>query len=142
MEMNKQSTTINRAIGTWISTLHAQWMTPVEKISAEKPAEEEDKSWEPLKRFLIALLGSFTFLGGVLFSRAMNVGIQYISDPSFTPVYLLVLVIVVPYSMLFAWLVSWRDFGYGPVRLFLSAVFLPALVLAVIALSESRLAQA
>ena len=124
---DSQATTINREIGAWIRMLRKQWMAPIGKVP-----EEDEVNWKFWRRFLYAFVGSFTFAAGLLLFRLLDFGLPFLGDPMVASGQIVIFLIMVPYIVWFAWLVSWRDFGYGPVRLFLSAILLPALVVAVI----------
>ena len=128
-------TTINRETGAWIRELRQQWMSPIGKIP------DEEHCWGPWKRFACAFVGALTFIAALILHRVAVLGIE---NPDVLKLYLnwlgIVLFIGIPYSIWFSWLVSWRNFGHGPVRLFLSGMLLPAFVYAVLGFVLTRFA--
>ena len=107
--------TINKEIAHIIGVLSKQW------LASDNPPRHRSY------RFGYALVGSFSFFLTVVFARS-PVDIKVIAfDPSFTPLYLAAITMIVIPSAWFAWLVSWRDSGYGPVRLYFSGLTLPTL---------------
>ena len=122
--------TINREIGAWLRELRQQWMVPIgkhiEKHSDAKPY------WGFWKRFACAFVGVFTFVATLLLVRFENLGVVVRPDSTILHLQSNILVLSIPYLIWFSWLVSWRDFGHGPVRLFLGGVFMPSLVWAVV----------
>ena len=133
-------TTINREIAAWIRDYREQWMSPSKASSVKAP------QWGFWKRFACAFVGALTFIITLFLVRFRGLGIEYpdIATPDIFGFYVNVLVIFlflgIPYSIWFSWLVSWRDFGHGPVRLFLSGMFLPAFVYTVVGVVVTRFA--
>ena len=107
-------TTINRELGEWIKRLRCQWMS------------RNPDNWSRPVRFLYGLLGAAT----VFVSWAIpNTGL--LTGASWWTMFYGILAGIAP-PLWFAWLVSWKDFNHGPVRLYLSGIFLSMLVLYVI----------
>ena len=113
--------TINGEVAKWIEVLRQQWLGPV------------NLEWKFSARFLCAFVGSLTVFGTAIPFRIADDIQRVLFDPLFNVSFLFVLIplIVIP-SAWFAWLVSWKDFGHGPVRLYLSAIILPILVWSII----------
>ena len=107
-------TTINRELGEWIKRLRCQWMS-------QNPDE-----WSRPVRFLYGLLGAAT----VFVSWAIPNAVLLTGADWWTKLWGILAGIAPP--LWFAWLVSWKDFKYGPIRLYLSGIFLSMLVLYVI----------
>ena len=115
MEVDQdQYTTINRELGEWIRRLRCQWMS------------RNPENWGRPHRFFYGLLGAATVFGAWTIP---NIGLFESLD--FWAVLWAILNGVVP-PFWFAWLVSWKDFSHGPVRLYLSGMFLSMLVLYII----------
>lgn len=112
--------TINKEIAEIIRVLRKQWLA-----SDNRPRKR-------YYRFGYAFLGSFSFFLIIIVDH-FGIDIKVISfDPEFIPVGILTTAVVIIPSILFAWLVSWRDSGYGAVRLFLSGLTLPTLTYGII----------
>ena len=109
-------TTINRELGEWIKRLRCQWMS-------RNPNE-----WGRPHRFFYGFTGGVTVFGVWMFlpDRLLVVG-----QGGLWEVFLVMLYVFLP-PLWIAWLVSWKDFRYGPVRLYLSGIFLSMLVLYII----------
>ena len=108
--------TVNEEISEWIRVLREQWLTPV------------DQGWGFGRRFFCALVGSLSVFMLVAFSRLvtwLDLALEDFSN--YGPILGLALVISFLVAVWFAWLVSWKDFGYGPVRLYFSGIVLPTL---------------
>lgn len=105
--------TVNEEIAEWIKMLRNQWLVPV------------NQGWGFGRRFLCALAGSLSVFMLVVFFRLAGYLDIAIADPLIYPQIGLALLISVPVASWFAWLVSWKDFGYGPARLYLSGIVLP-----------------
>ena len=128
-------TTINREIAAWIRELRLQWMPPAEECSVKTPC------WGFWKRFACAFVGAVTFFAALVLSRVVGLGIDHPDVFGlYTNVWGILLFMGIPYSIWFSWLVSWKDFGHGPVRLFLSGMFLPAFVYTAIGFVLTRFA--
>ena len=85
--------------------------------------------WSFTKRFLCAGAGSATFFLAWLFIQVPRETLKLLIDPFYLPTVLSAsfILVVVPCAW-FAWLVSWRDMQYGPIRLYLSGFLLPYFV--------------
>ena len=107
-------TTINREIGAWIRDFREHWMA------------QTNPGWNGKKRFGCALVGSIISVLTIVLSRIDKSGISVpeLLRVDFIYVIVLYLILSVPFIIWFAWIVSWKDFGHGPVRLFLSSIFL------------------
>lgn len=107
-------TTINREIGAWIREFREQW------IARTNPG------WNFWQRFLCALIGSCISVLAVILYLIPDVTttIRDIEQGGFGFVLLFFLILILPFILWFAWLVSWKDFHHGPIRLFLSSIFL------------------
>ena len=94
------------------------------------------KRWGRLKRF------SFTFVGSVTFFLAWGVYVSFVlgtpTTPDLSDVNVLLGLVGVPGSIWFAGLTAWKDFGYGPIRLYLSGFLLPYFIWTLIALMLAR----
>lgn len=106
-----QHTTVNRELGEWIRRLRCQWMS------------RNPDNWRRPWRFFYGLAGSATVFGawtidGIPTTRELSTMdiVSAVSTGVVFPVW-------------FAWLISWKNFNHGPVRLYLSGIFLSALVL-------------
>ena len=118
--MYQHKTAINQEIGAWIREFRIQWMSPL------KP------SWDALlPRFLCALAGALTVFGTLYVNALLDRG-YFLSDLATVLVSVFLFVVYLIAATWFAWLVSFRDFGYGPTRLYLSGVTLPGAVLLVL----------
>ena len=107
-------TTINRELGEWIKRLRCQWMS------------RNPDNWKRPVRFLYGLLGAATvFVAWAIPNTGLLTGEDVWTISSG------ILIGFVP-PLWFAWLVSWKDVNHGPVRLYLSGIFLSMLVLYVI----------
>lgn len=107
-------TTINREIGAWIRAFRDHWMA------------QTNNGWSGKKRFGCALVGSIISVLAIVLSRIdrSDISVLELMGLDFIYVIALYLIFSVPFIIWFAWLVSWKDFGHGPVRLFLSSIFL------------------
>lgn len=106
-----QNTTINRELGEWIRRLRCQWMS------------RNPDDWRRPRRFFYGLAGSATVFGAWTAE-----GIPFLLEFSTRDILSAISTGVV-FPSWFAWLVSWKNFNHGPVRLYLSGIFLSALVL-------------
>ena len=113
--------TVNEEIAEWIKVLRKQWLTPV------------NQKWGFGLRFLCAFAGSLSVFTLVAFFRLADTmgilvtDILLTGDFYYFSIIFIALLISVSVAIWFAWLVSWRDFGYGPARLYLSGIVLPTL---------------
>lgn len=84
--------------------------------------------WSRPKRFVYSWSGSITFsvvAGVVLADRWF---FDLVADSSLRWLFGFVVLAMVAVSAWFAWLVSWRNENYNPIRLFVSGLVLPAFV--------------
>lgn len=85
--------------------------------------------WSRKKRFFYALTGSSTFAIGILSAVTIQRSIFFESDLRVDWVVMLITgIVLLPGSLWFAWLVSWKDMKYGPIRLYLAGLSLPTTV--------------
>ena len=107
-------TTINREIGAWIREFREQWMV------------RTNPGWSFPQRFLCAFVGACISVLAVILSLIPDVNISFleIALGNLAPVFLVLFILAIPFIFWFAWLVSWKDFHHGPIRLFLSSIFL------------------
>jgi len=84
--------------------------------------EPVNSGWGQGKRFLMALAGSVTFFVIVIPALKENLPLFVVTEPIILPS------VVFHLSLLFAWLGSWKDGGYSPMRLYFSGLTPPAIV--------------
>ncbi|MCY4614079.1 MAG: hypothetical protein OXB94_10735 [Nitrospira sp.] len=101
---------LSSELAEWVKLLRAQWMEPV------------NSGWGQGKRFLMALAGSVTFFVIVIPALKENLPLFVVTEPIILPS------VVFHLSLLFAWLGSWKDGGYSPMRLYFSGLTPPAIV--------------
>ena len=80
------------------------------------------------KRFLCAGAGSVTFFLVGFYNSLLPETLQLIIDPLYILSNIVAYFLFTMISMWFAWLVSWQDMQYGPIRLYLSGFLLPYFV--------------
>ena len=105
-----QPISLSSELAKWVKLLREQWMEPV------KPG------WGQGKRFLTAFIGSLTFLGIVIPVLKENFWFVAVTEPVMATLSIIIL------SMWFAWLGSWKDGGYSPMRLYFSGLIPPSIV--------------
>lgn len=81
--------------------------------------------WSFPKRFLCAGVGSATFFLALFLGRITPDYSRLLTDPLYLLSNLPVYFVVITFSAWFAWLVSWKDMQYGPIRLYLYGFLLP-----------------
>ena len=108
------STTINREIGAWIKDFREQWMA------------RTNPGWNGFQRFLCAFIGSCVSVLTVIVTLIPDVDVSFLdlAMGGLASPLLVLFIIAIPFILWFAWLASWRDFHHGPIRLFLSSIFL------------------
>ena len=94
------------------------------------------RRWGWLKRFSFAFVGSVTFFlaWGVYISSVLDIW----TTPDLADVGRLLGFVGVFGSLWFAGLTVWKDFGYGPIRLYLSGFLLPYFVWTLMAIMLAR----
>ena len=107
---------IRNAFADIIRRLANQWFGPAAH------------DWSFTKRFLCAGAGSATFFLALIFIQILRENLKLLIDPFYLPTILSAYLILFVLSAWFAWLVSWRDVQYGPIRLYLSGFLLPYFV--------------
>ena len=90
-------------------------------------------------RYLCAFVGSLTVLGVIVF-RQLPEYMYFVTDPAIQALLYIGTASYVLAAVWFTWLVCCRDFGYGPVRLFLSGIILPGTVVFLLVLILERMA--
>ena len=118
---------LNEELAEWVAELRNLWSGKIEDPLSH------------LKRFFYAFIGAFTFFFFLVILRLQEIPSpaenlverrdpisQLISDPAFVFVVSFGLIIII--SLWVAWLVSWREQPYSPLRLYLSGLTFPALV--------------
>ena len=97
----------------------------IEEVWFDKSA----KGWSDKQRFACAWVGAFTFGGTFYVMEVVDKLSEFDADSALRwilPLPAAAFLLVAP--AWFAWMVSSRDLGHGPVRLYLSGLVLPALV--------------
>ena len=87
-----------------------------------------DEVWLPLKQFGFTFLGAFTFVVSLSLNQLFTTTIVTFQEIVST-FYLFHLVLVVFLSAFFGLMLAWVPRKTGPVRLYLSGLLLPALIL-------------
>ena len=111
---------LSEEFAQWVSLLREQWSGEV-----EAPLHY-------IKRFLYAFVGSFTFFAVLFLGRlygAMGGQVErrdVLSELFSSPDALLVFTVVV--STWFAWLVSWQEKKYSPMRIYFAGLVFSGLV--------------
>ena len=101
---------LSSELGELVKLVRKQWLDPV------------NPGWGQGKRFLMALMGSLTFLG-IVIPLAKEKSALFI-----TTEFILLIPGIVLASLWFAWLGSWKDGGYSPMRLYFSGLIPPSIV--------------
>ncbi len=120
-------------VAQWLRAFRIQWVG-----HAPTEAEPEKPKFGNPKRFMIAFLGAFTFwfFGLLIYilndlvdsdKQKLMAQLDIISNS-----FLLIVIFSFALSAWFAWLISWRDNQFGPVRIYLSALLLSAFVFEII----------
>ena len=84
--------------------------------------------WSRPKRFMYSWSGSITFsvVAGVVLANQWLIDLS--ADSDLRLLFGFTVLALVAMSAWFAWLVSWRNENYNPIRLFVSGLVLPAFV--------------
>ena len=105
-----QVISLSSELGELVKLVRKQWLDPV------------CPGWGQGKRFLMALAGSLTFLGVVIPALKENLPLYVVTEP------MILSAVIIYASLLFAWLGSWKDGGYSPMRLYFSGLIPPSIV--------------
>ena len=101
---------LSSELGELVKLVRKQWLDPVYP------------GWGQGKRFFMALAGSLTFLGVVIPALKENLPLYVVTEP------MILSAGIIYASLLFAWLGSWKDGGYSPMRLYFSGLIPPSIV--------------
>ena len=101
---------LSSELGELVKLVREQWLEPV------------CPGWGQWNRFLMALMGSLTFLGIIIPILEEKFFLFVATEP------ILLYAGILVASMWFAWLGSWKDGGYSPMRLYFSGLIPPSIV--------------
>ena len=121
-------------VAQWLRAFRFQWIGRYSSVP-----DQEKPNFGKGQRFLIAFFGSMTFwfVGFILYiigniadiDRQREIGPQLDFIGNAFP---FILLLTFGLSIWFAWLISWKNNQFGPIRLYLSALLLSAFVFEVI----------
>ena len=104
------------------------------KLIREHWFKESDEVWTSRKQFIFTFLGAFTYFT-VVFTTSLISGVAVFQiQIFFATIYVIYVwvVLAVIVSVFFGSILAWLPRKTGPVRLYLSGVALPALVMSII----------
>ena len=131
-EQRPPNGSIAEEIAMIVRELRCQWFS-----------SHSQTEWPLLKRIVPSFFGSLTFFVTATFVRLSEVEMSQDETVSgqigaisnliiFADVWIAIVAIVIVYSVLFAYLSSWRDSAYGPVRLYFLGLLIPAFTMIIV----------
>lgn len=128
-EHRPQNGSFSQEMAIILRELRCQW------FSSHSP-----NNWPLFKRIVPSFFGSLTFFLTATFVRISEVEVSQSETISnqigaisnlilFADLWILILIMILVYSGIFAYLASWRDNPRGPVRLYFMGLLIPAVTM-------------
>ena len=115
---------LSEEMSEWVKLIREHWF------------QESDEVWTSRKQFIFTFLGAFTYFT-VVFTTSLISGVAVFQIEilfATIEIFYIWTVVIVILSVFFGSILAWLPRKTGPVRLYLSGVALPALVMSIIVL--------
>ena len=116
---NCSNRSFSEEMAEWSKSVREHWFIQSEEV------------WPKRKQFIFTFLGAFTFFVAV-FVSSLTGGVANYQFSIFSTTYYSWFVIIISLAAYFGLILAWMPRKTGPVRLYLSGVSLPALVMFIV----------